>query len=218
MRFIPTIFLLFFAAAAPATEYSVVVGGIARPVTLSVPDSFKLANSSEARGRRERLLAFFSSNSALKGSYDEVLLQDWQSAGRVPVIVVGTLGAVKNHQGQVSAHDWEDIRRQFEQVAPSKVAEIRNAYRIRIEANSPVLRSTVDDLVWFEHQRDPLSVVVLARIEVEEEGKRWTEFTARKIMYHRGFIVFANVAVDAAQAGALSTLKQYLVELSIVDI
>ena len=86
MRFAHFILLLLSAAAAPAAEYSVVVRGIARPVTLNVPDSFKLADSSEARARRERLLAFFNSNSAFRGSYDEVLLQNWQSSMNRPGI------------------------------------------------------------------------------------------------------------------------------------
>ena len=49
-------FLLMEGVATYADHFSVVVDDIPRPVTIEFPEGFKLADTSEARQRREGLL------------------------------------------------------------------------------------------------------------------------------------------------------------------
>lgn len=211
---------LFASAAtwAQAVEFSVVVQGIPRPVSMSFPADFRLADSHSARERRERLLNFYRLNPAYKGHYDEILLRDWSSPDRLPSIVIGILGTTERHQGRITTKDWQAIRQEFATANKKRVTEIRDQYRPPIEANSPIPMKTTEELIWFEQQADPNSVIVLAHLRSELDGKLETVFSARKLLYHNGYLLFANVVVDSSRPNALKTIKEYLAALSIKSV
>ena len=203
---------------AYAVEYSIIVEGIARPVTMTFPDGFLLADSDQARLRRERLLAFYRQNPRLRGQYDEILLPDWSSAARYPVIVVGTLGSTARQQGRISRSYWLDIRRTLLALTPSNIKMIRDDYRPRMEEGSPVETETTEELVWLEEQTDPDSAVVLAHLRSQVDGTLEATFSARKIMFHSGYVLFVNIHLDSSSPGALSTIRSFLDALKIVSI
>lgn len=185
---------------------------------MSFPSDFRLADSHSARERREHLLNFYRLNPAYKGHYDEILLRDWSSTNRLPSITVGVLGTTERHQGKITSENWRALRNEFATANKKRVNEIRDQYRPQLEAKSPVAIKTTEELIWFEEQADPNSIVVLAHLRLEVDGKRETVFSARKILYRNGYLVFANVVLDASHPNALRTLKQYLAVLSIKDL
>lgn len=210
--------LTAFSSVLMAEEYSIVISSIPRPVTLSFPAGFMLADSSEARLRRERFLNFYTLNPEYSGNYDDILLLDWSSIERFPQIVVGSLGATSRFQGNISESNWESIRAEFEKATPGQIAKIRDEWRPRIESGSPVPLSTYEELVWLEEQNDPNSITALSHFRTETDGELETTFSARKLMYHDGYMVFANIVVDASKPNALQDIQDYLVGINIESI
>lgn len=210
--------MVMIAIRTQASDFEVVLRGIPRPVTMTFPARFRLADSHLARERRERFLKFYSHNPKIKGLYDEILLQDWASSNRLPNIVIGTLGATERQQGRITPKNWQAIRDGFASVSQKQVGEIRDQYRPPIEANSPLPLKTKEELIWFEDQTDPNSIVVLAHFRVEFDGKLEAVFSARKFLYKGGYLLFVNVVVDSSNPEALKTIKEYLSALSIKNI
>lgn len=214
----PLIVLMSLAARVYGGELSVVVDGLPRPATMTFPDSFSLAGSSAELDRRDRLLAFYLLNPAMKGSYDEVLLEDWSSPKRVPSIVVGSLGSLKAYQGRISQEDWDGIRQQFANASRKQISDVRRSYSPAVLAGSPVASDVTSELIWFEQQEDPNAVVLLAHLRGESVGEKSTEFSARKLIFHEGYVLFANVFVDASQPNALAIIKSFVEAISIKSI
>lgn len=77
---------------------------------------------------------------------------------------------------------------------------------------------TIDELIWLEQRTDPNSVVTLAHMCSELDAELVASFSARKVIYHDGYLVFVNVYVDSSLPEALSTTKSYLDALTINSI
>jgi hypothetical protein len=216
--FFSCLVILGSVCESQAAEFTISVRDISRPINMTFPEGFFLAESAAAKQRRDRFLDFFRLNPALKGRFDEILLQDWTSEERYPPIVIGTLGSTTREQGRMSNARWREIRQAVLALTPSSIAKIRTDFRPRIEAGSPVATKTTDELIWFEDQTDPNELVALAHMRSEIEGVPETIFSARKFLYHNGYLVVANVYVDSSSPDALRTIRTYLDALNIVSI
>lgn len=206
------------ATSARAERFSVIVPGIPRPVTMSFPDGFTPPGTTAARERRERFLEFYRQNPAMKGKYSEILLRDWESAARLPQIVVGALGATVESQGRISSSDWGKIREMFLKASAVDISKIRAEARPAIEAGSPTTDRTSDELLWLEDQRDPNSVIMLAQMRSLIGDERDDVFSARKLIFYRGYLLFVNVVVDSSKPDALRTVQSYLSAIAIESI
>lgn len=207
-----------FLFSLKAARFSVVVADIPRPVTIEFPEGFHLADTPAARERRERFLNFYRLNPAYKGKYGDVLLTNWVGSYRLPILVVGVLGSTSRVQGKITKKEWASLRETLLTSSPEKIKEIREKWRPIIETNSPVPFKTTEELLWFEQQRDTFSAALLAHLRQEFDGKLETVLSARKFLYHDGYVVFVNIAVDASNPDALKTLKQYVDSIRIISI
>lgn len=78
--------------------------------------------------------------------------------------------------------------------------------------------NTADKRFLMEERTDPNSVYILAHVRQEIEGNLESVFSARKSIYHNGYLIFINVVVDATRPRALAILNDYLVALTIESI
>ena len=210
--------LLCICMNAQAERFSVMVPGIPRPVTLSFPDGFRPPSSTEERDCRERFLDFYRLNPAIKGKYTEVLLRDWKSDDRLPQIVIGALGSTEKQQGRISQSNWQEIREMFLKSGAPEIKNIRESLRPKVEAGSPVTNVTTNELLWIEEQEDPNSVTLLAQMQSQLDGKKVDVISARKLLFYKGYLLFANIVVDSSKPDALRDLKTYLAAIAVEDI
>ena len=208
-------YIVSIAVVTRAERYSVMFPNIPRPVTMTFPTGFAPPSSTEDRERRERFLEFYRQNPAMKGKYCEVLLQNWVGQCRLPQIVVGVLGSTEKQQGKITQSEWNGIREIFLQASAFEVQKIRENIRPLIEENSPIANRTREELVWFENQKDEKSVVILTQMRTQIGDAKDDVFSARKLIYHKGYLVFANVVVDSSRPDALSEIRAYLTKISI---
>ncbi|MDP3070636.1 MAG: hypothetical protein Q8N18_10120 [Opitutaceae bacterium] len=210
--------LLMFSGVARAERYSILVPDIPRPVTIAFPDGFTPPDSTAARERRESFLEFYRQNPAMKGKYCEVLLRDWKNAKRLPQIVIGVLGSTEKNQGKITPSDWSKLRALFLKASATEVTKIRDRMRPEIEAGSPITNRTHQELIWLEDQKEMNSVIVMAQMRSQLGDDRDDVFSARKIIYHKGYLVFANVVVDSSKPDALSEIRSYLSAIKVESI
>lgn len=218
MRVLAITLLLLVAVLARAEQFSVIVDDIPKPVTIEFPKGFVLANDSPARERRERLLNFFRLNKALKGKQSEILLTDWRRKQRLPCIIVGVLATTTKHQGKLTENNWNSIRAEFIRLNQEGIKAIRDKFRPPIEANSPISMKITEELVWLEQQQDPQSAVIMAHFRQEIDGELETVFSARKLIFHKGYLISVNVVVDSSKPEALKNLKDHLKAIRVVSI
>lgn len=211
-----TFFCLNASFTLRAGEFPVSFTDIPRPVVLQIPVGFEPAVTGAAKARRERLLDFYRLNPAYKGRYEDVFVRNWLVDNPMPQIICSTLGAVRHAQGSITAKDWDGIRKEaLSSISSKEIATIRSQFRPNIEANSPVQLHTSDELLWLEKQQDPTSVVVLANMTSTIDGRSVKVFSARKIIYHEGYLVTVDVVLDATQADALASLKEYVESIKV---
>jgi len=182
---------------------------------MTFPAGFTPPDSTTARERRESFLEFYRQNPAMKGRYSEVLLRDWKSSDRLPQIVIGALGSTEKQQGRITQGDWAKIRDMFLKASASEIAKIRERIRPAIEANSPTTNRTHDELIWLEDQKDQNSVVILAQMRSQVGDALDDVFSARKLIFYRGYLLFANIVVDASKPDALAEVRSYLAAVAI---
>lgn len=153
----------------------------------------------------------------MKGKYNEILMLEWNSPARVPIIIVGSLGATQNHQGKISTKDWRLLRDEFLQYSRDQIKSIRELTR-NVERNAPIPVKTIDELFWIDKQSDPSSVILLLHNRSKVDGVIETVFSARKLLYFNGFLIFVNVIVDSSKPDALKVIKEYLDQIYITSI
>ncbi len=210
--------IAIFAAMAKAEDYSLILPEFPRPATIAFPEGFLPPTTKEEKERHSRLLEYFRLNPERKGNYEHVFLKDWQNPNPMPQIVIGTLGATKGNQGKISKKNWEEIREYFIQASEAEIEKVRREITPRVMQSSPINEELQKDLVWIEDQNDPNSATTLSYIRVMRDEDNPEQFSARKIMYHNGYMIFANVVVDANQAAALSNIRKYLNDLKLVSV
>ena len=199
-------------------SYAIMLFGIPRPVTMTFPSGFMVANDNEARNRRERLLEYYRLNPSMKGRYNEILLGDWKSGTVYPQIIVGVLGVTEKYQGKITRKDWNEFRKMFSSMSSSEVAKIRSELRPNIEKSSPIEKKTLEELLWFEEQTDLNSVIILGQTRIQLADKKLDLFAARKLIYYNGYLVFSEIAVDSSKPDALKQLRNYLSAIAIEKI
>lgn len=212
------IVILLIVTNARGESFSVIVPGIPRPVTMTFPDGFTPPDSTAARNRRDSFLEFYRKNPAMKGKYCEVLLLNWKSTARIPQIVVGVLGSTERQQGRISASDWSKIREMFLKASASEITKIREKIWPVVDAGSPVATKVSEELLWLDDQRDQNSVVILAQMRSQIGGEKDDVFSARKLIFHQGYLLFVNIVVDSSKPAALREIRSWLPAISIESI
>ena len=214
---IPLLFTLF-ANLSMANSYAVLVPGFERPVTLQVPAGFSLPQTQADRERRERFLNYYRLNPNIKGKYHEVFLKDWANKSPNPQIVVSTLAATEKQQGKITKQTWDEARGNFLNASNEEIQKIRKQWRPAIEDGSPTGERIQQELLWVERQKDPSTVIVLAIVKSDSNGVLSDVISSRKLMYHEGYIVVANLTLDAGRLDAITEALTYLKEIRILKI
>ncbi len=210
--------IMAFPLLGQASEFSVILHGIQRPVTMSFPADFRLASSDEEYRQREAVLEGFRQNSGIKGHYNEILLRDWSVVTNVPSIVVGSLAATDGFQGKVSIKNWQAIRQVAAATNKKRIEEWQKDDISRQNASSGGLVKIEHELSWLEEQNDPDSIVMFSQTRVTANGRVLVLFNGRKTIYFDGYVIFANVAVDASKPDSLKMLKDFLNSIGIKSI
>jgi hypothetical protein len=207
-----------FAMTSKAETYSVILPEFPRPVTISFPSGFRPASTMDEKSRNTALLAYFRLNPSIKGNYEHAFLKDWQNPEPMPQIVIGTLGITAGKQGKISPKNWAEIRGYFLQASKMEMDKVRQEITPKIMQTSPISEKIHNELLWLEKQDDPSSATVLSLLSTNREGKILDRFSARKVMYHNGFMLFANVVVDANKPDALNEIRNYLNYLRVLSV
>lgn len=197
------------------SAFSITLTDIPRPVVVSVPEGFRVASTPEEKARRERLLNFFRVHPAYKGSYEEVLLRDWSQPHPRPQIIVSTIRAARSDQGRFSPNDWEEIKKSFVASNAGEAKQLREEFMSKFRDGSPVGFSLSEADFTSIESSDPNAVVVLSRNQLQADGVSHDDFSARKIIYHNGYIVMVDIIVAADQPGALSQLREFVEDVRI---
>ena len=212
-----TLFVLGFEAAE-AENYSIILPEFPRPVTIAFPSDFRPASTMEEKSRNAALLAYFRLNPSMKGNYEHAFLKDWQNPEPMPQIVIGTLGITTGKQGKISSKNWAEVRGYLLQASKMEMDKVRQEITPKIMQTSPISEKIHNELFWFEKQDDPYSATVLSLISTNREGKILDHFSARKVMFHNGYMLFANVVVDANKPDALNEIRDYLSSLRVLSV
>jgi hypothetical protein len=206
------------ALTSKAENFSVIMPEFPRPVTIAFPSGFRPASSNEERIRNAALMAYWRLNPSIKGNYEHAFLKDWQNPEPMPQIVIGTLGVTKGKQGKISAKNWAEIRGYLLEASQKEIDKVRKEITPKIMRTSSISEEIQNDLVWIEKQDDPSTATILCHINANREGQIIEHLSARKVMYHNGFMMFANVVVEANKPDALNEIRNYLNSLHLLSV
>ncbi len=199
-------------------NFSIVLSDIPRPVLMDLPSGFRLASTAEEKAKRDRLLNFFRLNPAFKGSYEEVLLRAWTSASSRPQIIISTLQSARNGQGAITKDFWAQLKHDFEAGNFEEQVALRHQFRKDFHDGSPVDIGLKEQSFSATSSPDPNSVVILSRNQLEVAGTVYDDLSARKIIYHNGFLVTVGVVIAADSPDALSELQRLVDAIHVRDI
>lgn len=218
MKNIIATLILTITCAVGAENYSVVLEEFPRPVTISLPAGYQPPRTVEEKNREKSLLEYFRLNPQRRGSYEVVFLENWQKTEPMPQIVIGTLGATRGKQGKITEENWREIRNYLLQATQQEIEKVRREITPKVFRASPINEEIEKELLWFEESSAPDSAVILSHISAKREHEQPEQFSARKVMYHKGYIVFANLAVDANQPDALREIRKKLEEIRLESV
>jgi hypothetical protein len=198
-----------------AEDYSVIVEGVPRPVTMSFPPRFRLAANTSEKELREMFLK--SIRKSGPSFYNEVLLEQWtENDSGLPNIVVGSVASMADKQGQLTPEYWRTLKQIYATISKKHLDEMINI--VRLKAPEEARLQTTDSLVWSEIDSDPNTIIIFSHTQAAANGLRVSVFTAQKTILHNGYAVFAQVSIDSSLPNALKTLKTYLDQISIKGI
>lgn len=198
--------------------FSIVLSDIPRPVVMSLPEGFRLAATPNEKAKRVRLLNFFRLNPAYKGSYEEVLLQDWSPENPRPQVVVSTIQAARADQGSIGPAAWSQLKQEFESANSEEVKRLREEFRNKFRGSSSVGFSMEETAFSNTQSADPNAVILLSRNQLQADGLSFDDLTARKIIYHNGYLVTVDVVVAADRPDALNELQRFIEAVRIQEI
>jgi hypothetical protein len=188
--------------------FSIVLSDIPRPVVMTLPEGFRLAATPDEKAKRERYLNFFRLNPAYKGSYEEVLLKDWSQDNPRPQIVVSTIQAARADQGSIGSDAWAKLKQEFESANSEEIKRLRAEFRNKLRDSSSVGLSMEETAFSSTKSADPNAVILLSRNQVQASGLSLDDLTARKIIYHNGYLITVDVVVAADRPDALNELQR----------
>ena len=209
--------LFFLYQPVHAENYSIVLNQLPRPITINFPEGFKLANTQSERVSRKGLLHYYKLNSAFKGDYDEVLLKEWSSENKLPIIVVGTLSSTRNIQGKITKEKWIGLRKILIESNKNKIKDIRNEWQLRFRVHSEFLVKFTNQLSWFDADNSENSVSILSHLRGERDGILLSEFILRKLMFFDGYLVFVDIHVNSSLPNTLQDIKQWASAIEIIS-
>ena len=204
--------------ARPSTSRSG-AAGLAIPVGLpdlpasaivTVPSSFSLPSTPAQKATSERNLKWIHGNIANTARVSQVLYQDWNES-LAAQILIGELGTLRRHQGKISTNYWHALLALFprstEPDMQRRIAEDQRRWiegslfkaelrKMNIGATSAVVKNG--------------SIIAYSSASGVVERKNVHYLLARKMMCDRGYSVYVDLRVDAAQPGAKQQLDKYL--------
>jgi hypothetical protein len=214
MKFYTAVFCIFFVfTQSRADEFSIIVEGVPRPVTMSFPPGFRLAATTPEKELRQISLEAFRKIGP--SFYNEILLQKWAANDSgLPNIVVGSVASMAARQGQMTLQYWQSLKAIYAGLSKKNLAEMIELVRSRLEATAQV----TDMLVWSEIDKDPNTIIVFSHSQIVVNGERLSIFTGQKTILHGGYAVFAQVSVDSSRPNVLKELKDFLDSIGIESI
>lgn len=217
-RLLVLLLIIGFSSFGKASEYSVIIQNIPRPVTIEFPAEFRPASSPKEYQVRNHYLDSFRHNPGFKSHYNELLLRDWSATSSFPFIVVGSLATTDRFQGEMSIKFWQDFQKVVKEANKKLIGEWRQKGLSRIEAGSGGSVKIANDIVWLEEQNAPDSIVLLSQTQLIVNGAETAVISGKKTIYFNGFVIFVEVKVDASKADALNLLKEFLNTIRIKSI
>lgn len=217
MKFLPVICFVFWFVTprGMAEDYSVIVEGVPRPVTMSFPPSFRLAAKTSEKELREIFLKSIQKTSP--SFYNEVLLERWtENDSGLPSIVVGSVASMADKQGQLTPEYWRALKQIYAAVSKKSLDEMINIVRLKTPEEARL--QITDGLVWSEIDSNPHIIIVFSHTQSVKNGLIVSVFTGQKTILYNGYAVFAQVSVDSSLPNALKNLKTYLDQISIKSI
>lgn len=200
-----------------AEDFSVIVEGVPRPVTMSFPPGFRLAAKTSEKELREIFLK--SIRKTGPSFYNEVLLERWmENDSGLPNIVVGSVASMADKQGELSPQYWRTLKQIYAAFSKKNLGEMIDIARSNVKENEQARLQITEGLVWSEIDSDPNTIMVFSHSQVVANGVRVSVFTGQKMILHNGYAVFAQVSVDSSLPNALKKLKTYLDQIGIKSI
>lgn len=208
MKILLNLFLLvgsifFFQINKETYSVKLQIDGFTESVELFVPKDFKLPATEYEEKIAKPLLDGLNQTS--NANYQYVLMDSWlESDGSI--IMVSTLGSLKNMQGNITEFNWNGLKQAMSGLSQSELKSLAEQYRNthNIHPFSGDHEYSIGNLVLTSH-----SLTLLGENLFEIDGEVKDLVTATKMIYSQGYIINITVWVDSELQESHEKLKTY---------
>lgn len=203
------------AGVAVARELPISIEGCPSQLSLTVPDEFTTAVTSEQRAQRSAVIEGLHRNPGRKARYSEVLFADWEAEARFPQILVASLGSTLQSQGRYSQAQWQELKRTA--VTSSKAQQEEWARRglARLKPGMPANLTQVEGKVTRLREGGENDFTAFMDSTATVDGKPIRFYSAAKFNYAKQCLAYVTVSVEASDAVALERLVRFAEQISV---